>query len=195
MISPAQLRAQHLKHIYEDPIIKCSSLALLGKNNSRSHPLNVTLSLVATWKCWFSLSFPCFNRFILWLSIGGAFGSGVGHFACKCLSCLVLFQCMLGGSVVWRFGRGISCIGLLRAQTHFSHAEGCYSEFGPQWTKIACSLFNFKQDHAPSHVQRNDWFCMQNNQCWNHMGPTPDENVPLNLRTTTTFHVSGIIDC
>ena len=183
MISPAQLRAQHLKHIYEDPIIKCSSLALLGKNIFRSHPLNVTLSLVATWKCWFLLSFPCFNRFILLTFNRWGFWLGVGHFACKCLPCLVLFRCMLGGSVVWRFERGTSCIGLLRARTHFWHAEGCYGEFGPQWTKIACSLFKFKQDlfkHAPSHVQRNDWFFMQNNQCWNHMGPTPDKNVPLN---------------
>lgn len=32
MISPAQLRSQQLKHIYEEPIIKCSSLALLGIN-------------------------------------------------------------------------------------------------------------------------------------------------------------------
>jgi len=33
MISPAQLRSQQLKHIYEEPIIKCSSLALLGRKD------------------------------------------------------------------------------------------------------------------------------------------------------------------
>ena len=52
-----------------------------------------------------------FNRWGFW--------SGVGHFACKCLPCLVLFRCMLGGSVVWRFELGTSCISLMRARTHF----------------------------------------------------------------------------
>lgn len=31
LMAPAQLRAQHLKHVYEGPTIKCPTLAFLGK--------------------------------------------------------------------------------------------------------------------------------------------------------------------
>lgn len=30
LIAPAKLRAQHLKHVYDDPKIKCPTLALIG---------------------------------------------------------------------------------------------------------------------------------------------------------------------
>ena len=115
------------------------------------------------------LKYIAYNRVILNMTFSWELVVCIQH-----LPCSVSFQCILGHRHV-EVERRTFYIGS-QGSNLFWHFKEVLKLFGPQWTKIGCTSFNFKHYlRACTPSGRKSLFVYAILLMENHRGPTPDE--------------------